>query len=200
MFNPKAGKSKGTGKIYEIHSPSLDLYYYGSTFHRLSLRKALHLSNYKRKQQGAERKNITAFNVLAGEDCIFKIIEEYKKISKPDLLNKENECINKMREIRGGRVVNKNSNLTKDIKKYQALYREHNRDYFDEWRNNHKDYFKNYYQNNRQELSDKRKEKYAEYKRKEIIAKLNTNFYDKTPLKKIDKYNIRFNHSKRIYE
>jgi len=186
--------------IYSIYSPSLDLWYYGSTFNRLSLRKAIHLYNWKQVKQEKKEENLTAYQVLKGEDCIFNIEQKLGAgYSKQYLLTKEKEYIRKMKQIHKDKVVNKNDGITDNMKQYQKKYRETNEDYFKNYRNTHKAYFKAYREKRKNSINEARREQYKTNQRDAIVKKLNDGSYKKIPYKKIEKYNIGYNDKIKLY-
>lgn len=186
--------------IYSIYSPSLALYYYGSTFNRLSLRKAIHLYNWRLVKDNKKDDNLTAYKVLKGEDCVFEVEENIGVgVTKQYLLTKEKEYIRRMKTILKEKVVNKNDGVCDNIKNYQKKYREINSDYFKNYRETHKEHLKAYRDSRKNDTNSFRRELYKIDKRKEIIKKLNEQTYKKIPYKKIEKYGIGYNDKLKLY-
>jgi hypothetical protein len=177
--NPKIGK------IYVIYSPSLDIYYIGSTFLALSLRKAIHKYQYRHN-----KKFITSFHVLKNNDAEFKTISTHNDITKNELLKIEKLKINEMIKLHGGKVINNNCDKTINIKEYMKEYRDIHSNYYKEYGKMYRllkpNYNKEYRIKNLEEINLKRKNKYETEKRKEIIEKLNNNAYINIPAKKIE--------------
>lgn len=196
-------KKNRSGKIYEIYSPSLQRYYYGCTYNSLALRKAIHLYGYRKFKENKHVHYLTAFNVLCGGDCVFRLIEEHETITKENLLKRETEFIKKMRELHGGKVVNKNvhtGGLIKDYNKnYQKQYRESHKQYFKKYRDEHRVQCNAYALKYGQQNRDRYRMRYEDNKRNEIIDRLNNKSYKYTPTKMIEKYKITFDYKQDCY-
>ena len=83
------------GKIYSIRSFLTDDIYIGSTTQPLSVKMALHRSNYR------NGKYCSSCEILKHDDAYIELIEEYPCDSKEQLTKREGEL------IRGTRCVNK---------------------------------------------------------------------------------------------
>jgi len=186
--------------IYSIYSPSLDLTYYGSTQNPLSLRKAIHLYNWKKVKEGTKEDNLTAYKVLKGEDCIFKQEQNIGAgVTKSYLLEKEKEYIRKMKLKLKDKVVNKNDGICTDIKLYQKKYRDNHKEYFINYRQVNKAKLQKYRDDRKDKTNKQKKEQYEKEQRARMIKKLNEGSYKKTPIKKLEKYNIGYNSTLKIY-
>ena len=83
------------GRIYQIVSCNYDKVYVGST--RLSLHTRLnqHIKDFKRYQK--DKYNfVTSFLILAKQDYRIELLEEFDCSSKQELLEKENQYIQKI--------------------------------------------------------------------------------------------------------
>lgn len=126
------------GKIYELYSPSKQLYYIGSTMLNIETRINLH-----RTYTGT---GLRSKKVTEDTEFTYKVLETIKKPTKISMLEKEGAYIKNYREKYGDSLVNKNIAGTTLNGKYP---REIMAEYLKTWKENHKDkqtiYNKTYY-------------------------------------------------------
>jgi len=93
------------GKIYKIYGKNHDMVYYGSTCKPICNRKAEHKNDFKRFEEGKNKKKTTSFNILKTGDYIFELVQNFPCNNKEELREREDyyiknfPCINKNRGI-----------------------------------------------------------------------------------------------------
>lgn len=185
------------GKLYQIYSPSLDKYYYGSTFLPMPVRKAIHKYQCNLIKAG-KFCNLRCFDIIDKGDAIFTVLKEYDNISKRDLLDEETKHVMFNKQKLGDKVLNKcNSGLTLNMPEYMKKYKKENVEKFERYKEKFgKEYQQNYKEKNKDVLTAKRKEKQFNKTRANHIIRLNEELKaNKNPIisdAKLIKYNISY--------
>jgi hypothetical protein len=143
------------GKIYKLTSFQTDKIYIGSTCQSLAVRKAGHVSNYKRiliKKNGS----ISSLEILKYEDVKIILLENYPCESKEQLLARERyyientaNCVNKIIP-------------TRTQKEYREDNKEKLQELNKEWRKKNHDKVRQdkqeYYEKNKERIKEKNKQ------------------------------------------